>query len=86
MPALALSGPYDLARRGDGVPPHAMPIHLSALSAAAVESLLGGRHGHIGEAQLPALRAMPADRRADGDLAELLQAAGRAGGVFVTFL
>ncbi|RPH42773.1 MAG: hypothetical protein EHM87_15815 [Burkholderiales bacterium] len=86
MPALALSGTADAAFGADGVPSHAVPIHLSALAAASIEVMLGGRHGHVGAAQLPALRAMPADRRADGDLAELVRAAGRAGGVFVTFL
>jgi hypothetical protein len=86
MPALALSGSKPVTRGTEGVPPHAIPIHLSAVAAAAVEAMIGGRDGHVGAAQLPALRAMQADRRADGDLAELLREASREGGVFVTFL
>jgi hypothetical protein len=86
MPALALSESKPVIRGTEGVPPHAIPIHLSAVAAAALETMIGGRDGHVGAAQLPALRAMHADRGADGDLAELMREAGREGGVFVTFL
>lgn len=86
MPALALSGSNPFAVSADGVAPDALPIHLSAAAAAILEALLGGRHGHVGTGHLPALRAMPAHGRRDADLAELLDAAGRDGGVYVTFL
>jgi len=86
MPALALSGSNPFAFSADGVAPDAMPIHLSVAAAAALETMLGGRHGHVGTGHLPALRAMPANGRRDVDLLELVDAASRDGGVYVTFL
>jgi hypothetical protein len=86
IPALALSGSNHYAVSEDGVAPDALPIHLSAAAAAALEAMLGGRHGHVGTGHLTALRAMPAAGRRDADLAELMEAAGRDGGVYVTFL
>ena len=88
MPALALSRPASAPSRsasravgGDG-----LPMHLSAIAAAELERLLGGREGRMTPAQRPALQALQLNRSQDADLRELLDALDRDGEIWLQFL
>lgn len=82
MPALVLSGstPHGAASYP------ALPLHLTPLTAAALESLIGGRHGDLTAAHLPALRELRRMRASDPDLLELMRVVDRHGRASVAFL
>lgn len=88
MPALALSRPAHAAFRHRPLPtgPGSLPMHLSAIAAAELEVLLGGREGRMTPAQRPALQALQRQRAQDTDLRELLDALDRDGEIWLQFL
>ncbi len=86
MPALALRPSNDPAAAATATLCTDLPVHLSPLTAAEIESLIGGRNGRITRHQLPRLRAMRGTRAADTDLGELIRAVDRDGAVDVRFL
>ena len=87
MPALALSSsPGAVPSPTPGERHQALPIHLTAFTAARLERLIGGRDGRVTHAHLPYLRELRRTAAADPDLAELVSAVDRDGSVHVTFL
>lgn len=81
MPVLALN---DLPT-GDTLAA-TVPLHLSPWTAAALESLLGGRSGRLSAEHLPALAALARERATEADLQELLRAVREGGEARVAFL
>lgn len=81
MPVLALNTLGDADTLAD-----TLPLHLSAWSAAALESLIGGRGGRLDTRHLPALRALADERAAEADLRELVQTLAALGELHVEFL
>lgn len=61
-------------------------MHLSAIAAAELEALIGGREGRMTPAQRPALQALQRSRAQDTDLGELLDALDRDGEIWLQFL
>lgn len=86
MPALALRPANDPAAASAATLCADLPVHLSPLAAAEIESLIGGRIGRITRHQLPRLRAMCGTRVGDTDLVEFIRAVDRDGAVDVRFL